>query len=461
MRVRADDDDWRRELDRLGIAAEGSGPAAPELAVGDARAVERLVEQRPRVMVVEGDGRGILRRAGYDVSVYVVLPDPHRPRLIVAPAHREAAGYAVRTRVAPVTRAKRLRRTAAATLLRHGVRPPFLPLVSVAGAGPAPPFLVAAAEAAVGRTDLGWFMVPGSGDVLSRGVFFLFLPGSPRPEWVLKFARVCDYDEPFVREENALRTARSVGAVVARHSPAPLGRLDVGARAASLETAALGRRLDAILDGLGPRSEKLTAVERVLDWLLDVALASRGSVDALKPEWERLRALAGGAAAEGAPVRLPEAPFCPAVLQHNDLGGWNVLVDDDEFVAVDWESANRFGVPLWDGWYFLAHVLPLVAEIAPEHLDLYLRRLFRGEDRWSPLVFEWTRRAAAQLGIPRSRIGTLAALCWLHHAQSHGTRAVALSRHRGGEPLQLVTQRLPRLWLGDEGLGTEWRSLPE
>jgi hypothetical protein len=396
-----------------------------------------------------------LRRAGYDVSAFVAIPSAENPHLVLPRAHPAASAYALRTRVVPSTRAKELRRDGAAWLVRHGVVPPFLHLLTIGHRGSATPFLVAAAERQLEVEGLSWFLVGGSGDALSRGVFFLFRPRETRPRWALKFARVRGYDEPFRKEEAALREARSVGPVVVDHSPEPASMIDVGGRAASIETAALGRRLDAVLGGPGRERDKLALVERVLDWLLALAAASRAPRASAAGEWCRLQEIAREAS-----IHLPDEPFFDPVLQHNDLGGWNVVVDGTGFTAVDWESSRRYGAPLWDGWYFLVHTLPQLARVAPADRDGYVLALLRGEDIRSELLFRWTRRAAAEAGVERRDLGMLATLCWLHHARSHPVRAASLATHApGAVTARHLTERLPAQWLGDEGLGIDWRCL--
>lgn len=406
-------------------------------------------------MLVEGDGRRALRRAGYDVSSFVTVPSAENPHLVLPRDHPAASAYALRTRVVPSTRPKELRRDGAAWLLRHGIVPPFLHVVTVGRRGGTTPFLVAAAERHLDVERLGWFLLGGSGDALSRGVFFLFRPGETRPRWVLKFARVRGYDAPFRTEEAALRVARSVGPVVGDHAPEPAAMIDVDGRTASIESAGLGRRLDAALGGPGRERDKLALVEYILGWLLEVAAASRAPRERAADEWRRLQEIG-----QEASIRVPDEPFFDPVLQHNDLGAWNIVVDGEGFTAVDWESSRRFGAPLWDGWYFLVHALPQLAGVTPAGRDGYLLRLLRGEDSRSELLFRWTRRAAGEAGVDRRDLGTLAALCWLHHARSHPARAASLEAHApGAVSARHVTERLPALWLGDEGLGVDWRCL--
>ena len=92
-------------------------------------------------------------------------------------------------------------------------------------------------------------MTLGSADALTRGVFHLFPPGAVDPSWVLKFARVPGYSDPFDRDERGLTIARDGGETVARHAPHLLGRLEAAGLSATVETAAVGARLTYLLQG--------------------------------------------------------------------------------------------------------------------------------------------------------------------------------------------------------------------
>ena len=83
------------------------------------------------------------------------------------------------------------------------------------------------------------------------------------------------------------------------------------------------------------------------------------------------------------------------VLQHNDLGTWNVVSDDGDFVVVDWENVRQSALPLWDLLYFLGDAFVLLdGSHDPERLPMRIARLFAGEAPSSPLLFSWVRRAA-------------------------------------------------------------------
>jgi len=405
---------------------------------------------------VEGDGTRILRRAGYDARRFIALPAVSRPRLVLDPAHGPAAAYGISASPEPATRVRRGRRRAAAMLLRHGRLPPGLPVLTVGGRAGHVPFLIAAGQRELDLpTAPGWFLAGGAGDDLSRGVFFLFAPRDATPSWALKFVRVRGYDAPFVREERALRDALCFPAA-RNHIPTPIALGTTDGFAWSLETAAVGRRLDSHLR-TADRALALAAVDAVADWLVAVGRDSRAPASALRREWRRLLGVA-------APVglSLADEPPVDAVLQHNDLGPWNVISDGERFIAVDWESARRHGLPLWDLWYFLAHALPQIDGAGTADLGVDMLRLFRGEHRLSPVYFDWTRRYMAALDVPRNAVGTLAALCWLHHATSHRARTDALaSTGVKAEILDLPTRRLGEQWLADPGLGTAWRCLGE
>lgn len=426
-----------------------------DLATGSLAELPTLLASRPRTILIEGDARRDLQGAGYDVRAFVALPDPQRIRILLTPEHGAAAAYGVRTLVHQSSLLRRLRRNAGAGLLRRGILPPRLPLISIGYRGATTPFLIAAAERELGIDPLGWFFATGPGDVLTRNLYFLFRPGRRSPEWVLKFVRAPSYDRPFQAEAAALHEVARVGPVVMNHVPATAARLDVGGRPAVIESAAHGRQLNAVLTHPGREADKIAALERVLEWLLRVASASRGSREQLAGEWRRMQELARGIS-----LGLPHEPFFDPVLQHNDLGGWNVIANGETFTVLDWETSRRYGSPLWDMWFLLVHALPVLAGVEESALDGYVRRLLRGDERWSDFFFLWTRRAAAEAGIAERDIGTLATLCWLHHAGTRSRRIATFQQYAPDVPIpDLVRWRLLDIWLSDEALGPAWRAL--
>ena len=333
------------------------------------------------------------------------------------------------------------------------------PSITIATTNQAQPFLVAAAaERFALDPDADWFVVCGQGDELSRGLFVLFARHARRPSWVVKFSRARGYSEPFERDEAALATVAAAGGSVAQRAPSFLGRFETAGFQASVETAAVGSRLTGLLQSVAPRSKKLSAIDAVAAWLVRVAVETKRGAGSAAAEAERLRrevlpkweTVADGAVLDGIDT-------LPGVLQHNDLGAWNVVVDrDGDFTAVDWESASACGLPLWDLWYFLADALVQLDGYADGQVSAFAR-LFRGEARSSQVLFRWTRAAVDALGIPEHVVGCLATLCWLHHGLSASTRADSLARHAGGAAATAwAAAGYPEAWLGEAALGLGW-----
>ena len=121
---------------------------------------------------------------------------------------------------------------------------------------------------------------------------------------------------------------------------------------------------------------KLSAVEAVAAWLLEVAQTTQSAPERLEPErrrlgedvlphWTRL-------GADNDLVNGLDA--IPAVFEHRDLGSWNLVAAGERFTAVDWESSLRDGLPLWDLLYFLTDALAHLDGASPlerraEHAD--------------------------------------------------------------------------------------------
>jgi hypothetical protein len=256
----------------------------------------------------------------------------------------------------------------------------------------------------------------------------------------------------FDRDEFGLGLARSAGEVVAAHSPSLLARLDVDGLPGSVETAAVGRPLHELL---ARRPHSL--VDSVAQWVVDMGVATVVPPEQLAPERQRLASdVLPAWGAHGAPDDLLLClPPVPGVLQHNDLGSWNIVSDGIGFTAVDWESARRVGMPLWDLLYLLADAL--VRMEGPGDADTMVDRclaLFRGTSPYSSTLFGWVRTAVARLGIAPEAVGPLATLCWMHHGLSATVRKSALEAAPPAELGHLA--RLAGPWLADRELGPTW-----
>ena len=153
-------------------------------------------------------------------------------------------------------------------------------------------------------------------------------------------------------------------------------------------------------------------------------------------------------------------PRLPAVLQHNDLGCWNVVVGGRGFTAVDWESARKHGLPLWDLLYFLVDALVhLDGAWQPDRREAHAARLLLGETASSEILFRWVAEAVRTLALPPDAVGPIVTLGWLHHglspvARDEASRTLAPGLRSDGT----FAEWMARVWLSTPGLGTGWSS---
>ena len=451
-------DGWRTGLAEAGVEILAAGEPA-DLIVARADSAESAVAAGASMVIVEGRGGGRrLERAGLVSRRFLVRPEADRPEFLLPLQAPKVADYAVRMWSAGFTRSKAMRNRLASWLVRGRLMPEVGPVVAVGSRSPGSPYVVQAAQRLGVPADAQWLMACGQADVLSRNVFHLFQKGAAVPSWVLKFARVAGYDDPFVQDERGLRVAQEV-AVAARRAPTMLGRFQVDGLEASLETAAAGAKLRDALLAPGPEVDKIRLIDTVAAWLVELASASAADSEALAPELRRLlhEVIPAWRASDVSDGLVHDLPPVAAVLQHNDLGSWNIVVGDGEFTAVDWEAARRFGLPLWDLLYFLTDALATLDRVAgPAEQDEHTRLVLRGESIRSAFFFDWLRRMVDVLGIPGPAVGPIATLAWLHHGLSPGARATAAERFGSTTALPAPASRIAAFWLDDPRLGLAW-----
>jgi hypothetical protein len=437
---------WERAIDLLGIERVGAEGVA-DAVVASAMPAAPTTSAAP-ILVTGRVGRRRAHRDRLERTTSLVRHGAAGPRLVVPAGNPAVASYAF-TRWTPAAGlARRARNWTVARALGAGLVPRSLThtvLQHEAGE----PFLVAAARGVGVDPSGGWFLSLGEGDDLQRGAFHLFGPGDTAPRWVVKTARVPGFHTSFDADERGLSMAHRSPSATA-HAPALLGRMTVGGLHASVETAATGRSLHAVLASSSPASRKLALVREVAAWLGDVASETIDEGPAADGERRRLRDEV--LPAWGLDGEVADAlDGVPMVLQHNDVGPWNVMVDD-RFCLVDWESA-RYGFPLWDLVYFLGYALTLVdGHTGDEHL----LRLFRGDHPLTGELRALVGAHADRLQLTPDAVGPLVATTWLHHGLSHRRRTAALAATGARAPehggLEAVAQR----WAADAALGGRW-----
>ena len=461
--VLGDLEDWRSGLHSAGIdVSEAAGEREPpDLVISPAPLAGRARSVGARSVIVEGARERSLRRGGYRTSRVLLRPTRERPTLALPLDQPAAASHALERWSVVDRRWKTARMRVARVLVSHGAFPAWgSPVVTVATRDAGPPSLVAAAAELGVPGDVGWFLTFGQGDALSRNAFQLFRPASREPDWILKFARVPGYSERFDNDERGLELARATGGPVAARAPRLVGRFEVGGLHASVETAAAGRRLRDVLQTPGDRAAKLLLVERICEWILELGRLTQTGPGEAAGERARLRTEVVPSWRElGVRSDLVDAvPPLPAVLQHNDLGSWNVVADGRDFVVVDWENVREAALPLWDLFFFLADALVLLDESGPpEELPGRIARLFAGEAQSSGVLFDWVRRAVEATAVPVDAVGAVATLCWLSHSHSFGAHNADLATFTPGEPPRTHgIEGIARAWMAHPALGPSW-----
>jgi Phosphotransferase enzyme family len=454
--VLGDLEGWREGLEIVGVDVRASGKA--DLAVTTRDRVDQAAATGAEMVAVEGGGARDLARAGFVVSRYLPRPRLDHPTLLVALDHPDAARYAALYASGSRSGWKAMRNQLAAELLKRRLVTREKRELTVGLQRPGPPLVVAAATDYGVPRDAQWFLSLGRGDQLSRNVFHLFETGSAEPSWVLKFVRVPGYRDPFDRDEHGLRLAQATPAAAA-HAPRLVGRFEAAGIDASLETAARGESLLRLLASNVPRKDRLRRIDAIAGWIVDLGAQTLADPAALNPERQRLlRDVIPHWTDRGATRTLVDSlPEVRPVLQHNDLGSWNILVDETSFTAVDWESARAHGLPLWDLAYFLTDVLASLGEPPEDGWDEWFVRLYSGELPQSDVLFRWIRRAVDAAAVPADAVGPILTLGWLHHALSHVHRGAALQRAKAigySSPPRL--ERVAARWLETPGLGPSW-----
>ena len=120
---------------------------------------------------------------------------------------------------------------------------------------------------------------------------------------------------------------------------------------------------------------------------------------------------------------LQRLPDLPLVCEQRDFSPWNVLLKDEEFVVLDWESAELHGLPALDLIYFLTY-LALFVEGVQVHgvVDVeQARRVYRlARDPRAELgsvIQSSLASYARRLGLPRDVLHPLRLLAWMVYAR--------------------------------------------
>ncbi|WP_088318899.1 phosphotransferase [Kineosporia sp. R_H_3] len=297
----------------------------------------------------------------------------------------------------------------------------------VLGDGP-PRYLVdVAAASGVDVRGMRWGLA-APGEYGSRKVLvLLFGPGPDAPlECVVKLTRDPVLNPRLDNEFAGLR-------LLAEREVANVPRAVFHGRHAGLtllgQSAMDGRAFDAVTSRAADCPRLLDAV----DWVtaLGTRTVARGTApdavrDAAVDLTERFCTLYGSDAAErtallGHAEALGAQPV-PVVVQHGDLGTWNLRVDAaGRTVVLDWEAIEPAGLPLLDLFYLVRTFALLSAGPGRDHDRGFRRDLLEPGPLHTALAGT-TRRYCEAVGVPAAAVEPLFALTWVHRAVKEATR---------------------------------------
>lgn len=114
----------------------------------------------------------------------------------------------------------------------------------------------------------------------------------------------------------------------------------------------------------------------------------------------------------------------PLVFQHGDPGTWNALITESGKVAfLDWESAERNGMPLWDLFYFLrSYIMGAARSKGIGDRIQAIVQLLLTHSPYSQLYVDSTETYCHQTGLSGSLTEPIFYTCWMHRALKEATR---------------------------------------
>ena len=132
------------------------------------------------------------------------------------------------------------------------------------------------------------------------------------------------------------------------------------------------------------------------------------------------------------------------------------MIGRDGLTLLDWEWAQRHGLPLADLVYFAGGALRILDGAGEDDRVGHFVRLMQGGAPSSRRMFGWIARLSSALELPAAALGPLVTLSVLEHG--HASRR---ERHRfeeaGGAPLApALAERIADAWLTEPGLGPTW-----
>ena len=459
-RVVGDLPEWREGLRIVGVDILGSDSREePDVLVAPAELAASSLDIPARTYLFLGrPAARAARLKGLAATTYLAIPDLATPEYLVPVRQRRTMHYFYdRIRISPV-RARWFRNRLAARLIGLGMPLSDSGQVTVVTATNSSPAALLSAGKATNRDADGWLLSLGPPHAERRVVFSVFRRHCPVPEWVAKVERLPRPEDAASASQSDENMARliAIGALVSEHVPHPLGEAPFAGGIETIETAAAGYILTDFLRGPFRRARKLSKLDGIASWLVDVARATAQPVEGEPVGGPRSTSPEGSAAPEAGALS-----GLPSVLEHGDLWSNNIIIGPGRsFTVIDWADSDRHGLPLRDLLYFLSESLAVVDGASTDaERDRHFGALFRGELPTSAILFGWIRTMVASLEIDRELVGRLAAHCWddlaIRREKALATTPAPVMESMGADAIDPAIRKA-ELWRQDPGLGDGW-----
>jgi hypothetical protein len=152
----------------------------------------------------------------------------------------------------------------------------------------------------------------------------------------------------------------------------------------------------------------------------------------------------------------------PGVLVHGDVGtGVNLLVKQNTFCVIDWETAVERELPLTDLLPMLCYALAAArGQSGPTAMAEYVLRLCAGHESESGWLLSLVRGYCRQIGVPLDQAGALGALAWGYQASMRLVhQELMVNAGDVAVDWESPADGIARSWMSAPNLGTKWSAL--
>jgi aminoglycoside phosphotransferase (APT) family kinase protein len=277
----------------------------------------------------------------------------------------------------------------------------------------------------------------------SHVVFLIFDDNHQAPVLVVKVPRLANASDKLEREATNLQMFQTLREEGFTSIPSLVAFEEVGGYSILVETALVGRPMEPIV----VRRERNRCCLAIVDWLSEIQWPASTKRPAESELFEQLVETPYRYFTERFPLSVEEGKLLeqtwaiiaglrelalPTVFEHGDLSHPNLfLLQSSELGVVDWETAEPYGLPACDLFFFLNYAAVSMHNTrnTSEYLSAF-RSAFFGEQAWGRY---YVGMYARRLQLSDLALTPLFVLCWLRYMVSLLTRL----EHGGEETAQI------------------------